>query len=301
MRRPNFFIVGAPKCGTTAMYSYLKQHPDVFLPEKVKEPHYFGSDLHFRYRTPLTEEQYLRLFEPARQARWIGEASVWYLYSTEAAKEIKAFDPNARIVIMLRNPVDMVYSLHSQHLYGDREDLVCFEDALDAEEDRKNGRRVPRGARLVKSLFYREVGRYSEQVKRYLDTFGADQVHVIIYDDFRGDTPGVYRSTLEFLDVDPDAAVDFKVVNPNTIRRNRFLATLTMTPPAPLRWVARSLLPVRKWRLSLGAKLSHANTIKAQRPPLAADTRAMLQEVFAPDVRELSAVIGRDLSHWTDA
>jgi hypothetical protein len=109
MRKPDFFIVGAPKSGTTAMYFYLKQHPEIFMPER-KELHFFGSDF-FAPHFVRDLKEYLKFFEGADNKKRIGEASVWYLYSKRAAFEIKEFNPDADIIIMLRNPVDMMYSL----------------------------------------------------------------------------------------------------------------------------------------------------------------------------------------------
>src|SRR5687767_7533385 len=140
--RPNFFIVGAPKCGTTSLYNYLK------------EPHYFCTD--FYKPSGLTEDQYLELFAPAKSEKRIGEGSTWYIYSEEARKGIKAFDPDARIIIMLRDPVAMMYSLHAQRLWLARENIQDFEEALDAESDRKEGRRLPRYPFPVQLLFYRD-------------------------------------------------------------------------------------------------------------------------------------------------
>src|SRR3972149_11450918 len=117
MKIPNFFIVGAPKCGTTAMYTYLKQHPEVFMSD-LKELHFFGTDHHRINYTPYTKEQYLSFFDGAGDKRRIGEASTSYLYSERAAVEIKEFNPFARIIIMLRNPVDVMYAYHHTNLSG---------------------------------------------------------------------------------------------------------------------------------------------------------------------------------------
>ncbi|MFQ5570582.1 MAG: sulfotransferase, partial [Rhodothermales bacterium] len=117
MCRPDFFIVGAPKCGTTAMFRYLQEHPEIYLPKK--EFHHFGSDL----RPPNYQGRnrdravYLSLFAGVTTEKRIGEASVWYLYSKKAAREIKAFAPEADVIIMLRNPVEMMYSLYSLFLW----------------------------------------------------------------------------------------------------------------------------------------------------------------------------------------
>src|SRR3989339_415720 len=137
MRKPDFFIVGAPKSGTTAMCTYLKQHPEIFMPEK-KESHFFGTDLNSP-RFIRDKKIYLSLFSKAKDERRVGESSVWYLYSKKAASEIKEFSPSASIIIMLRNPVDMLYSQHSQFLYNGNEDIACFEEALNAEQDRRRG------------------------------------------------------------------------------------------------------------------------------------------------------------------
>ena len=128
MRKPNLFIVGAPKSGTTALYEYLKVHPEIFM-SAYKEPHYFGSDL----RGPRMEQfrgndrKYLSLFAAATNEKWVGEASIWYLYSQRAAQEIKAYDPNAAIIIMLRNPLEMGYSMFYQSSYTGNEILPTFE------------------------------------------------------------------------------------------------------------------------------------------------------------------------------
>ena len=165
MRTPNLFIVGAPKCGTTSLDNYLRQHPDVFMSPK-KEPHYFGSDL-YAPRFIRDWETYRVLFSGATDEAVVGEASVWYLYSQNAAREIHSVCPNAKIIIMLRNPVDQMHSLHSQRLYSGLETIRDFEDALAAEADRKRGQRIPPHAHPVEGLFYGDVASYAYQVERY--------------------------------------------------------------------------------------------------------------------------------------
>ena len=143
MRKPDFFIVGAPKCGTTAMQYYLSQHPDIFLPEK--EMDFFGNDLLFTHPR-CTIEQYLAHFDTpeAKFRRRVGEKSVFYLYSKRAAYEIRDFAGAADIIIMLRNPVDMLYSLHSHMLRTGGEEIEDFRAALEDESIRKPGARLPR-------------------------------------------------------------------------------------------------------------------------------------------------------------
>ncbi len=184
--RPNFFIVGAPRCGTTALYTHLQQHPDVYMPYR-KEPRYFGDDL--PQRPPyLDQRAYLRLFDAAVDAARVGEATVWYLYSDSAAQQIRSFASDARIIIMLRRPVEMTYSLHGLFPFTTWEDLTDFGEAVDAEADRWQARRLPPNTWWPQALQYRWLADYAPHVERYLRLFGPERVKAIVYDDFRADT-----------------------------------------------------------------------------------------------------------------
>ena len=163
---PSFFIVGAPKCGTTSLNDYLRQHPGIFIPER-KELHHFGSDLRFFKSARPTHGEYLANFAPAQPDQIAGEASVWYLFSQLAAQEIHDFCPAAKIIIMLRSPADMLHSLHSQYLFESNEDLADFAAALAAEEDRGQGRRLPPGSNYREGLLYRRVARFAEHYLRH--------------------------------------------------------------------------------------------------------------------------------------
>jgi hypothetical protein len=293
--RPNFFIVGAPRCGTTAMYEYLRQHPDVFMPYR-KEPVYFGADLHKRLPY-LDEAGYLKLFASSAGERRLGEATVWYLYSATAADEIKAFAPDARIIIMLRNPVDMMHSLHRHWLFTANEDIDDFAEALAAEDDRSRGRRLPPRVRRPEGLQYRASARYASHVERWLATFGSAAVKVIIYDDFEADPAGVYRETLEFLGVDPEFQPDFSIVNPNKGVRSAWIQRVTSSK----QFVATaSKLPGPAFHL-LRRVLKRMNMRPEPRASLDPALRARLTREFAPDVEELGRIIGRDLSGWVAA
>ena len=231
---PDFLIVGAPRCGTTFMYEYLDQHPQIYM-SPVKEPQHFATDLDSGSYLDLLSfmrgrQTYRALFDGAKPDQLTGEASTWHLYSKAAAKNIKAANPDARIIIMLRDPVEMLYSLHGRRHYGGSEDLADFAQALAAEADRKQGRHISPKARNVTALFYRDVGRYHDQVKRYLDVFGRDRVHIIIFEDFRADPAGAYRETLEFLGVDPTFEPNFNVVNASAARRSWRLQQLLLSP-----------------------------------------------------------------------
>src|SRR5262249_32942582 len=143
MRIPDFFLVGAPKCGTSAMYEALRQHPEVFMPSR-KEAHYFGFDHTRINHSGMSEDTYRRLFQDVGTQKRVGDASTSYLHSSTAATEIKEFSPSARILIMLRNPVDVMHAFHESSLRAGFEFITEFEEALAAEPDRKVGLQWPR-------------------------------------------------------------------------------------------------------------------------------------------------------------
>jgi hypothetical protein len=293
--RPDFFIVGAPKCGTTAMNDYLRQHPQIFMPE-LKDLTFFGQDLQFR-RPRINYAKYLALFKDAKECDRIGETSVWYMYSRTAAKEIKSFSPEADILVMLRNPVDMLYSQHSQFLYNCNEDLRSFKAALEAEEARKQGQQIPRRAHFVEGLFYRDTARYVEQIERYLDAFGPEKVHILLFDDFKKDTAGVFKETLSLLRVEDSFHPKFKVVNPNKVLRSRLVQEFLVAPPLPMVWLANKITPYPFQGRFLNW-LRDLNSRREDRPALDLDLRFRLQSEFQPEIERLARLIGRDLSMW---
>jgi hypothetical protein len=298
VRRPDTFIVGVFKAGTTTLYEYLRAHPQVFM-SKVKEPMYFGRDLTARYAR-MTEAEYLALFRDAREDQRAGEASPWYLYSASAAREIHDFNPEARVIIMLRNPVDVMYSQHSQLVFNLREDLADFEQALAAEDDRRAGRRLPADAIRPEALFYRHSVRYPEQIARYLDVFGRDRVHFILFDDLAADPGAVYRSTLEFLGVDATHEIDLAVHNPNKQPRSRLVQRMLFAPPRPLRALYGTLrrMPLMH---SVRDLVMDRSASRARREQMDPELRRRLTAEFAPLVADLGMLVGRDLSAWSKA
>jgi hypothetical protein len=295
-RRPDFFIVGAPKCGTTALIEYLKQHPDVFVPER-KELDYFGSDLVFK-RYSLSEEQYLSWFRGANGQKRAGEGSVWYLRSARAAAEIKAFAPDARIIIMLRNPVEVMHALHGQRVYNGNEDIEDFAAALEAEEDRARGLRLPQRASDDFGCFYRETARYASQIERYFDVFGRDQVRVILYDDFARETAPVYRDTCRFLEIDESFQPSLHVVNARKRVRSGAVREFLRRPPAPARVFLRALGLRPDRNGGYKGWLRRVNSTARSLRPLDPELRKKLQGEFQPEVSQLSKLLGRDLTHW---
>ena len=293
--RPDFFIVGAPRCGTTAMYEYLRRHPQVFMPEH-KEPMYFGLDL-TQLHVRLTEADYVRLFRGALPGQRVGEASTWYLYSRTAAREIHEFAPSGQIIIMLRNPVDVMYSLHRELVFYRGEVIEDFDAALGAEEDRKRGQRLG-PSRRPEALYYRDTVRFTDQVERYFTEFGRPRVKVVIFDDFVRDPGGTYADVLRFLAVDDTFRPEFERVNESKRPISPALQALVVRPPRPL----DRLIPfLRRSPLAhqVRSAFLSANSRTSERPPMPSDLRDRLTREFSPEVARLSDLIDRDLSRWT--
>lgn len=297
LKGPEFFIVGAPKCGTTAMADYLGQHPEIGMCPR-KETHVFATDLSERMamrrgQKPMSRERFLELFADLQGDRLRGEASVWHLYSVSAAAEIAEFEPDARIIVMLRSPVEMLPSLHSQFVFVGIEPVEDFAAAfrLDPERERSG---APAG---FPPRSYRSAVHYGEQLRRYLDVFGRERLHVVVYDDFRDDTLGAYRETCRFLGVDPGFEPSIEVVNPNTRVRSRVMRRIVRRPPEWLRPALHRVTSERA-RRGVARAMIRWNTSVGRRAPLAADVRSELAELAALEAAELDELLGLGVQRW---
>jgi hypothetical protein len=298
MRRPDFFVVGAPKCATTAMHAYLKEHPSIFMPQQ-KELHYFGSDLAGLPST-LSQAAHHAMFSGAESAARVGETCIWALYSESAACEILQAHPQAQIVILLRNPVEMLHALHAEYLIHAIEDIAVFSRALDAEPDRKRGKRLPRNGRYPHRIYaYHDIATFSIQVERYLQTFGRARVHVILYDDLKRDTAAVFRRLLAFLGVDASFTPDFQVINPGRFVRSVPLQRLLVASSGFTQGWCRRILPFQRERvMKIAAALEQWNLRTSGRPPMTPALRCRLEADFAAEIKRLGELIDRDLLHW---
>lgn len=214
-RIPNFFLVGAPKAATSSLHYYLGQHPEIYMSE-LKEPHYFCED--FKQdnndfglnQLPLImrDEDYLRLFEGGADAAILGDASTTNFYSALAAQKIAEFNTDARILIVLREPVSLINSWYQYLRYYSHENIDSITDALNAEAERKVGRRVPGNVFFRHFLYYREIVRFDTHINRYLEAFPLNQVLVLILDDIVADLDGQIRRVCSFLGVDDEFCFD---------------------------------------------------------------------------------------------
>ena len=299
---PNLFIVGAPKSGTTALGDYLGSHPEVFV--AGKELSYFGSDLEFRTNRGepwrISHRAYLRWFEGHAAVRYRVDRSVFYLFSARAAEEIAHYDPDSRVIALVRNPVDQMHSQHGEMLYQGDEDIADFAAALRAEPDRRLGHRIPPGCQKAFGLRYRDLATYAPQLERYFKALGRERVCVVVHDDLLADPVGTYRAVLGFLGVAPDHTPAFDVVNAHKSVRSARARDLLRATPRGLGRVGRFVVRDEHARAALRRRLYALNTRRHTRPPVDAALRRRLCDELAPSVHRLEDLLGRDLSAWLE-
>lgn len=301
-RAPDFFVVGHPKSGTSAMYRMLRMHPQIHMPRK--EPSFFVPELLSnanRYAGGIAD--YLSLFDEATPQQLIGESTTWYLWSQTAAKRIAEVQPQARIIAILREPASFLRSLHLQFLRSDVETEPDLRKALALERPRGEGRRLPRNSTRPQLLAYSEHVRYVEQLRRYHDVFSADQILVLIYDDFRADNSGTVQQVLRFLDL--DAEVSIQAVEANLAsgirspRLNEYVRSLYMGRAPASRAAKGAIKAFTSQRLRHNAMAAVGRAQSGGAPLADPELMRELRLRFSDEVSALGEYLHRDLrSFW---
>jgi hypothetical protein len=305
VRAPDFFVVGHPKCGTTALYRMLRSHSQIFMPD-IKEPWFLAPELRSPVRgtvvgkRPETLDQYLALFAAARPDQRAGEASSSYLMSHSAAGRIAELSPRARIVAILREPASFLRSLHLQGVQVHVETERDLRRALALEQERRQGRHIPPGSPRPQALLYSEHVRYVEQLRRYHELFGRARVLVLVYDDFRARNEATVRRVLRFLEVDELAPIEVVEANPTvavrSLRLHRAVQAVQVGSGPVSEAVKASVKRVTSRRLRhAGLRAVRRNVVFGAPPPPDAELMAELRRRFAPEVVALSEYLERDL------
>ncbi|MEI7844897.1 MAG: sulfotransferase [Chloroflexota bacterium] len=303
MKHPTFFISGGPRCGTTALYTYLSEHPKIFMSE-VKELNYFASDFPNVQKIAFKSvDDYHKVFAKAGPEHIaVGEASPFYLFSRRAFENMHNYDPGAKVIITLRNPVEFIESYHRLNLSLLREDEPILGKAWDLQSARKNGQHIPKSARQVELLMYAELGQFSRYVERLFSIFPREQVKIFLFDDLRTNPQAVYEQTLAFIGVPSDGRQEFPQINANFENKSALLARL-FHPPQPVyqafvKFIALFGTGFMEKVSILYNRLERLNTTRATRNSLDPALRARMLEHFTPDIIRLSGMIDRDLSGW---
>lgn len=292
MKKPNFFIVGAAKSATTSLWMYLKQHPDIFMPENIehKEPSFYCHSYGIR-----KQKKYLRLFDGANSCKAIGEASTPYLSSPESAAWIHKDIPDAKIIMVLRNPVDRAYSLYRWMVNHGYEWICPFEKALEVEHIRKSDKGFFAGnPQYFYNYLYFESGLYFEQVKRYYSAFPINQIKVILLDELKKNSAATIRDVYRFLGVVDDYEPIIKIHNKGDLR-----------PFSPkfhfmLRSFARRFRCMRKAAIVSYLFKQNLSLFDLCWEKMERETMTMLHSKYRSDIEKTAQLIGQDLLSWLD-
>ena len=272
INKPNFFILGAGKSGSTSMYYYLKQHPDIFL-TSIKEPTFFNKGFQV-VKNPIN---YFKLYDQVCTEKIIGEASHAYLTNPSTAKLLKALFPDSKFLVILRNPVDRAYSLYHHMRRTGYEPINTFEKAIDAEEKRYNSKEFRNNCpQYFYNFLYFRSGLYGEQVKRYFSIFSPEQFHIIKFEQFITNPIGHLKKIFQFLDISPDFIPNLKVYNAGKMTARipeiQYFSQIKVTRPVIIRKFFQSLL-------------RRVNMVEI--PPIKTETRELLLHRYNDDLKLL--------------
>ena len=294
---PTFLVIGAAKAGTTSLYRYLEQHPQIFV-SPVKEPRFFAlegevldfrgpGDERLRRDTTTSLAAYRALFSGVRDERASGEASTLYLHHPRAAANVAKHVPDVQLIALLRNPIERAYSAFLHRTRDGFEPCRTFEDAL-----RDEPRRIAAG--WAYGWHYRDQGFYQRDLSRYFERFDRSQIRIHLHEDLDRDPLAVVTDLFGWLGVDPSFRPDVRVRHNPSGRGRHPSAQRLLASSHPLKRMAKTMIP-DQWGHRAIAWLQ-ARTLA--RPELRPDTRAELRECYREDIGRLAELIGRDLSSW---
>lgn len=288
-RLPDFYVVGAPKCGTTSLYHYLRQHSGVFMPD-VKEPNFFCSDFPSiqKYKTL---EDYGRLFSPAHENQLIGEASPWYLYSKTAIQNILEVQPTAKFIVMLRNPVDAVISHFNYMRYFLVEDCEDISTAVSVEDRRIEPKAALRHRHAKPFLNYKGLFSYAEQIARLKELVPAENLFVVFFEDFFQNPSQNFPAITNFLNLSQQK-ISIGTHNQAKVWRFDFVRKfLVNQSSAPQKAVVETLRFLKKHDINIRDIILNCLSKEGRKQSVDAATRQLLQNIFVEDVCALKKIL----------
>jgi hypothetical protein len=313
-------IVGAPRCGTTTFARWLKRREEICF-SKIKEPHFFTlvdlADVPADELVETIEKRYLERFFPHRHAGTglLAEGSISYLYAPEKLLPMLRMWPSAKFIIALRDPFELLPSVHQRLLYQGDEVVADFAEAWRLQEARSQGRNIPRSCIDARQLQYLEVARLGKHVSRFFEVIGREKCHIALFDELRDDPAAAYRNLLRFLGLNDDGFRDFRVNRPSRSFRYGWLQRALKRPTV----VTKAALAGSSFQYRFGAtapkngsyperaltlirrKLLKWNQREACKPTLSPQLQDEIRNLLRDDVSSLARLIGRDLDHWLGA
>ena len=297
MPPPDFVIAGAPKCGTTALYYYLKQHPAIFMPS-CKEPHFFGDDLPPFHRKYETLEAYQAIFDAASPGQLCGEASVLYMHSDVALARLQAHNPDVKSIAVLRNPVDLFVSWHNQCYKRLDEHYADPKQAWNAQKARKAGQDISGTCRHPELLVYGDVCALGTRLEHFIREVPAERRLILFYDDLVDNTVGTYSFILDFLGLEQVDDIAFEKKNVSVKPRSMRLEKLLQYPPLGLDVLRSKFKPVLNHYGIYPSRFLRQLNYRPVKYTLDPDFRAQLVTTLTPEIEKIELLTGRNLSHW---
>lgn len=292
MKKIDFFIVGAAKSGTTALYEILKEHSEVFLPN-FKEPHYFANDLE-KYKAHDNPTEYFSMYNGNEDKIW-GDASIFNMYSDVAIANIMKHNSNAKIIIMLRKQLATIPSIHSQLLFTQDETENNIENAWDLTERRRTGIKIPKSCKCPKILDYKRIFKYSYQIDRIKSLVSEENLHIILHDDFVNNPDNELRKIEKFLYIKENQLVN-KISNENEVNIIPFISRVLRHPPSSIKKIKRLLIGRRG--KTIYKKILSLNSIVKKREQTTISMKNKILDEYISDIEKLELIINRDLTMW---
>ena len=304
---PDFFLVGAPRCGTTSLSRYLTKNRQIYF-SRPKEPHYFTKTPYIPDADELRKD-YLDLCfaHHTPSDKVLGEGSVSYLYAPGAVERILHFNPGAKFIVQNRNPLKMLPSYHLRMRFLLQENVEDFATAWQLQPQREKGEAVAKHCLDARVLLYADIARFGKYIEQLFTKAGREQTHVVVFDDFAGNTLDAYRRTLDFLEVDYDGQTEFERRFESQMYRFRRLQELLFIPATSNgKYVATLQQKARKYnadgtkKMSFMKRVSQLNNIRAKPDQLTAQMTKTVSDALRPDIEHLSQLLDRDMSFWID-
>lgn len=288
MRKPNLFICGFAKGGTTVLYNYFCNHPDVYCNPFIKEPRFFSKSYfdkldtyrYFKKNAIGDVKEYLKLFRNVGSEKYIADGSVYYSFFRGIAGEIKAFNSDSKVVLCIRNPIERFNSHYMMHLRSGFGKCTLDEFIVN-----------PYSSEGINLL---EVGLYHDSIQEYFDVLGRDNVYVAFFDDLANDHAGFYKDICSFLNI-PYKEIDNKRINMSGKPKSQVMMHIIRF----IKWmVPKSLFIRTKFRFRMKVNKLFYGKHTMDRIPVPDDARARLIEYYSDDIVKTGELVGRDLSHW---
>ena len=288
--QPTFFIIGAPKCGTTSLHYYLSSHSQITM-SVPKEPHYFSTDIN--NGGIRNKEEYLDCFSHGdKEAIAIGESSTLYLYSKVAVPKIYDYNKKSKFIVMVRNPIEIAQSFHQVALKVFGETETNFQKAWLLEQSRKAGEKIPRGCIDRRLILYGNIAKIGQQIERFISYISPENLHFIIYDDFKKFTKQEYIKVLKFLKVNDEVPITFPLHN-----KSQRIKSETVTKLTNYASFLKKKLGI-KTRFNVANKIHKANVTGQPLEKLPKNFLLKMDKYFEYDINLISQFVKKDLSKW---